>query len=164
MKSINKQILLLAFLLFTGLSSLLAQGPPPGGGPGRGPGGGRGPGFDPDEMIKREKQNVYKAITDLSDDQKLLLDGIYDEFSLSFKELREEMRETRDFQAMRPKMEALQAEKNELFGDVLNEDQYAIYLNLVEERKKQRANRPQNNGKDHQTQEDNIDESTENPE
>lgn len=164
MKLINKQILLLTFLLFAGLTSLLAQGPPPGGGPGRGPGGGRGPGFDPDEMIKREQQNVYKAITDLSDDQKLLLDGIYDEFSLSFKELREEMRETRDFKAMRPKMEALQAEKNELFGDVLNEDQYAIYLNLVEERKKQRANRSQNNGNGDQKPEDNIDESTKNPE
>ena len=160
MKSINKQILLLTFLLFAGLTSLLAQGPPPGG-PGGGP---RGGGFDPDEMIEREKQNVYKAITDLSDDQKLLLDGIYDEFSLSFKELREEMRETRDFQAMRPKMEALQAEKNELFGDVLNEDQYAIYLNLVEERKKQRANRSPNNGGGNQKPEDSVDQSTENPE
>jgi hypothetical protein len=59
---------------------------------GRGPGG-----FDVDEMIKREKQNVYTAISDLSLDQKLLLDGIYDEFTLSFKELRDEARETRIF-------------------------------------------------------------------
>ena len=130
-------------LVCAGYTPLLAQGPPgggPGGGPGRGPGGG---GFDPDEMIKREKQNVFKAITDLSDDQKILLDGIYDEFSLAFKELRDEMMETRDFQAMRPKMEALRTEKDDLIGDVLNEDQYALYLNLVEERRKQRENRAQ---------------------
>jgi hypothetical protein len=102
------------------------------------PGGGRGPGgFDPDEMIKREKQNVFKAIEDLSDDQELLLDGIYDEFSLSFKELRDEMRQTRDFQAMRPKMEALRDEKDGLIKDVLSEDQFVIYEGLMDNRRKQ---------------------------
>jgi hypothetical protein len=102
------------------------------------PGGGRGPGgFDPDEMIKREKQNVYKAVEDLSADQKLLLDGIYDEFSLSFKELRDEMRQTRDFQAMRPKMEALRDEKDGLIKDVLSEDQFLIYQGLMDNRRKQ---------------------------
>ena len=99
---------------------------------GRGPGG-----FDPDEMIKREKQNVFKAIADLSDDQKMLLDGIYDEFSLSFKELRDEMRQTRDFQAMRPKMEALRDEKDGLIKDVLNEDQFLIYQGLMDNRRRQ---------------------------
>jgi hypothetical protein len=102
------------------------------------PGGGRGPGgFDPDEMIKREKQNVFKSIDDLSDDQKLLLDGIYDEFSLSFKELRDEMMQTRDFQAMRPKMEALRDEKDGLIKDVLSEDQFLIYQGLMENRRRQ---------------------------
>lgn len=109
--------------------------------------GGRPGGFDPDEMIKREKQNVYNAITDLNDDQKLLLDGIYDEYSLSFKELREEMRRTRDFQAMRPKMQALQTEKNDLIKDVLNEEQFAIYTGMIEERRRQfRENRPADGG------------------
>lgn len=104
----------------------------------QGPGGGRGPGgFDPDEMIKREKQNVFKAIEDLSDDQKLLLDGIYDEFSLSFKELREEMMQTRDFQAMRPKMEALRDEKDGLIKDVLSAEQFVIYQGLMENRRRQ---------------------------
>lgn len=102
------------------------------------PGGGRGPGgFDPDEMIKREKQNVYKAVEDLSADQKLLLDGIYDEFSLSFKELRDEMMQSRDFQAMRPKMEALRDEKDGLIKDVLSEDQFLIYQGLMDNRRKQ---------------------------
>lgn len=156
MKEIERQSLIIILLMCTGLTPLFAQGPPPGG-PGGGPGRG---GFDPDEMIKREKQNVYKAITDLSDDQKLLLDGIYEEFSITFKELRDEMRATRDFQAMRPKMEALRTEKNELIGDVLNDDQYAIYLSLVEERRKQsekrvqeyQNNRPSENNEDSPTE------------
>jgi len=142
MKKISIQLLLFAFLIFAGANSLFAQGGPPGGRPG---------GFDPDEMVKREKQNVYKAITDLSDDQKMLLDGIYDEFILSFKEIREEMRQTRDFQAMRPKMEALRNEKDGLIKDVLNENQFQIYQGLMENRRQQmrenmqqRQNRPDN--------------------
>jgi hypothetical protein len=131
MKTSGIQTLIFSALFFTLSISLFAQ---PGGGPG-GPGG-----FDPDEMIKREKQNVLKAVTDLTDDQKLLLDGIYDEFSLSFKELREEMMQTRDFQAMRPKMEALRKEKDDLMRDVLNEDQFNIYLGIVEERRRQMGN------------------------
>lgn len=111
-------------------------GPPPGGPPPGGPGG-----FDPDEMVKREKQNVYKDITDLSEDQKTLLDGIYDEFSVSFKEIRDEVMRTRDFQNMRPKMEALMKEKDNLIRDVLNDDQYAIYTGIIEARRRQRPNR-----------------------
>lgn len=119
-------IQILVVFLFLGSIPLMAQ---PGGRPGR---------FDPDEMIKREKQNLYKAVVDLNSDQKLLLDGIYDEFALSFKELRDEMRQTRNFQVMRPKMQALQQEKNALIKDVLNEDQFDIYMGLIEERRRQR--------------------------
>ena len=119
-------VLLLVFT-FSGIS-VCAQSQ------GRGPGPG---GFDPDEMVKREKQNLYKSIDDLTDDQKLLLDGIYDEFALSIRELRNEMRQTRDFQAMRPKMMALREEKNGLIKDVLNEEQYEVYLGLMENRRRQ---------------------------
>lgn len=144
MKTSGIQTLIFSALFCTLSISLLAQ---PGGGPG-GPGG-----FDPDEMIKREKQNVLKAVTDLTDDQKLLLDGIYDEFSLSFKELREEMMQTRDFQAMRPKMEALRKEKDDLMRDVLNDDQYNIYLGIVEERRRQMGNNRRANGATNQPNE-----------
>ena len=136
MKTSGIQTLIFSALFCTFSISLFAQ---PGGGPG-GPGG-----FDPDEMIKREKQNVLKAVTDLTDDQKLLLDGIYDEFSMSFKELREEMMQSRDFQAMRPKMEALRKEKDDLMRDVLNEDQFNIYLGIVEERRRQMGNNRRSN-------------------
>jgi hypothetical protein len=116
-------------ILFSMAISTIAQ---PRGGRGRGPGG-----FDPDEMVKREKQNLYKSLDDLSDDQKLLLDGIYDEFALSIREIRDELRQTRDFQAMRPKMLALREEKNGLIKDVLNEEQYEVYLGMMENRRRQ---------------------------
>jgi len=137
-----RNIISLAIMtLFVSIQLMAQTGPPPGGPP---PGGGPG-GFDPDEMVKREKQNVYKEITDLSDDQKTLLDGIYEEFSVSFKEIRDEVMKTRDFQNMRPKMEALMKEKDDLIRDVLNEDQFAIYNGIVEDRRKQRqARMPQN--------------------
>lgn len=128
LRALSFQILTICLIL--GSIESMAQ-------PGGRPGGGRG-GFDPDEMIKREKQNLYKAVVDLNNDQKLLLDGIYDEFALSFKELRDEMRQTRNFQAMRPKMQALQQEKNGLIKDVLNENQFDIYMGLIEERRRQR--------------------------
>ena len=120
---------MLFVLFFAPAISVYAQ---PQGGRGPGPGG-----FDPDEMVKREKQNLFKSIEDLTDDQKLLLDGIYDEFALSIRELRDEMRQTRDFQAMRPKMMALRDEKDGLIKDVLSEEQYQVYQDLMENRRKQ---------------------------
>ena len=134
-----RNIISLAIMtLFVSVQLMAQTGPPPGGPP---PGGGGPGGFDPDEMVKREKQNVYKEITDLTEDQKTLLDGIYEEFSVSFKEIRDEVMKTRDFQNMRPKMEALMKEKDDLIRDVLNEDQFAIYTGINEARRRQRQER-----------------------
>lgn len=126
MKMFNLKSFAVVLFLLSGMAPLFAQ-----------PGGGRRGGFDPDEMIKREKQNVTNAITDLSDDQQLLLDGIYDEFLVSFKELRDEVRQSRDYQSMRPKMQALRTEKDELIKDVLNEEQFNIYMELVDKRRQE---------------------------
>jgi len=112
-----RKIFQVVLVLTTFITTVMAQPPS----------GGRGPGFDPGEMVAREKQNLYKELTDLTADQKMLLDVIYDEYSQSVTELRDEVRETRNFEAMRPKMEALRKEKDGLVKDVLNEDQYAIY-------------------------------------
>ena len=87
------------------------------------------------DMVIREKQTLYKNIEDLSDDQKMLLDGIYEEFAATLKQNMEEMRNNResmDRETMRAKMQALQEEKNGLIKDVLNQDQYAIYLKQIE--------------------------------
>jgi len=83
--------------------------------------------MSPEDMVTREKQNVYKELTDLSKEQKELMDGIYDEFTQTFKETMDEVRKTRSYDQMRVKMEALRNEKDGLIADVLNEKQFAAY-------------------------------------
>ncbi|MTI22212.1 hypothetical protein E1176_14365 [Fulvivirga sp. RKSG066] len=91
--------------------------------------GGR-PGGGPEEMVKREKQSLYEKVDDLSEDQKLLLDGIYDEFLVTLKENFEEMRQGGDRESRRAKMEALRKEKDTLIQDVLNEEQFEVYQTI----------------------------------
>lgn len=109
-----------------GMMRLQAQPPGGPGGPGR---------MDIGDMVEREKQTLYKSLDDLSDDQKLLLDGIYEEFVLTMKQNMEEMRNNRgsgDPESMREKMDTLLEEKNGLIKDVLNSEQYAVYLEQME--------------------------------
>lgn len=101
--------------------------------------------FNQNDMILREKQNLYREVANLSDDQKMLIDGIYDEFAQSLTELRDEVRKTRNWEEMRPKMEALRAERDGLMTDVLNEEQYDIYYKLSEGQRIQRDNRQRQN-------------------
>lgn len=114
----------------------------------------RGGGFDPNEMIAREKQNLYRELPALTADQKMLLDGIYEEFGTSFGELRDEARKTRNFQAMRPKMEALRTEKDGLIKDVLKEEEFAVYTKLIEGDRAQREARRKEGGQRKQIQSD----------
>lgn len=112
------------------------------------PGGGRRNGGGPDEIVKREKQTLYSKITDLSEDQKLLLDGIYDEFAVTLKETFEEMRNSDNREGRREKMQALRVEKDELVKDVLNEDQFAIYQKISAPRRGRReGDAPNGDGK-----------------
>lgn len=108
------------------------------------PGGRRGRNFDPKEMVLREKENVIAKVDSLSEDQLLLLDGIYEEYATSFVELRDEARRTRNFQEMRPKMQALREEKDMLIKDVLNDNQYAAYLSVIERQRSMRQQRIRN--------------------
>ncbi len=91
--------------------------------------------MSPEDMVAREKQNVYGGIKDLSADQKELLDGIYDEFTQTFKEARDEIMKTRDWGKMRTRMEALRNEKDGLVADVLDDDQFLIYKKMSEGRR-----------------------------
>lgn len=109
-----KKLILIAIVGFT---SLFAQAQRPGGGP--------------EVMLEREKQNVLEKVENLTEDQKMLVSGIYDEFSVSLKEKFQEARESGSREGMREKMEALRAEKDELIKDVLNEDQFTTYQSLT---------------------------------
>lgn len=124
-----KKIQFLAVVAFLGLSfTAFSQGPE-----GRRAGGG------PEEMIKREKQALYGKVEDLNSDQKLLLDGIYEEFQVTLEETREELRGSGDRDSRREKMETLRAEKDTLIKDVLNEDQYAIYEKISKPRARRKG-------------------------
>ncbi|XOV94714.1 MAG: outer membrane beta-barrel protein [Bacteroidota bacterium] len=88
-------------------------------------------GFDRTEMVKREKENVLSKVQNLTADQKLLIDGIYDEYGVTMGETFEEIRKSGDFSQFRTKMPALQKEKDLLIKDVLRDDQYIIYENVI---------------------------------
>ncbi|MEL7147840.1 MAG: hypothetical protein AAFO69_15815 [Bacteroidota bacterium] len=133
MKSIVTTVFFLAVFLAT---PLLAQ-PPGGRGPGGGPGG--RPGGSPSEMIKREKQALYSKVKDLTPDQKLLIDGIYEEFEVTLTEKMEELRESGNREGRREAMEALRAEKDLLMADVLNEEQFKLYQSLARTRRERRT-------------------------
>ncbi|MEQ8882029.1 MAG: hypothetical protein RLQ12_20490 [Cyclobacteriaceae bacterium] len=88
-------------------------------------------GFDRSEMVKREKENVFSKVEGLSADQKLLLEGIYEEYGVTMDETIEEIRKSGDFSQFRTKMPALQKEKDLLVKDVLNAEQYVTYEEVV---------------------------------
>ncbi|MEO9966133.1 MAG: hypothetical protein ABJF11_10115 [Reichenbachiella sp.] len=129
----NKKLILTGWILFMTLGITLAQPP-------------RGPRISPDEMAQREKQNLYKKVTDLSGDQKLLLDGIYQEFGETASEKFEEIRKTRDREKMRSEMTKLQEEKYQLVSDVLNEEQMKIYDEIVQNQRKRMEERREKSG------------------
>jgi hypothetical protein len=103
------------------LSSLFVQAQRPGGGP--------------EVMLAREKQNVLENVENLTEDQKMLVSGIYDEYAVSLKEKFEEARESGSREGMREKMQLLKAEKDALIKDVLNEAQFMTYQRLTEGRR-----------------------------
>ncbi|MCV9388640.1 hypothetical protein [Reichenbachiella ulvae] len=119
----NKRILL--FIAFFGLAFLsMAQ-----------------PRMSMKDRVMREKQNLYGKIDNLSEDQTMIIDGIYDEYAVSMEETFEEIRKTRNWDEMRTKMEALNLEKDGLMYDILNKEQYAIYAEMTEAQRKEMEER-----------------------
>ena len=125
MKKITVLILsILAVLVFTG--DLYAQR-----------------GWDPKAAATREKNMLYKKAEGLTEDQKMLIEGIYDEYAVSMDEIVQVVRKTRNWREMRPKMTALREEKTLLMQDLLNDTQYAVYANMMAQQEKQLQQRRQ---------------------
>ena len=77
------------------------------------------------------------------------LDGIYDEFAQTLEETFQEVRKSGKREEMRPKMEALRSEKDELMKDILSDDQWLVYAEMNEAQKKrmeERRKEHQNSG------------------
>lgn len=138
---VMKRLILSSIVLF--ISTLSIQAQPPGGRGGRP--GGRPGGFDPEEMIKREKESVFKKVENLTADQTELINGIYDEFGETLSETIQEARKNRNWREMRPKMQALREEKDLLMKDVLNEHQFEAYLSIVESQRERRSRKRNGN-------------------
>ncbi|UXX79190.1 hypothetical protein N7E81_17695 [Reichenbachiella carrageenanivorans] len=106
--------------------------------------------MNPDDMVQREKQNLYSKVENLSEDQIMIIDGIYEEFAQSMQETFQEVRKSGNREEMRPKMEALNKEKDGLMFDILSEEQYTIYEELTkaqrERMKERQGNRQPNEG------------------
>ena len=100
------------------------------------------PGGSIEERVAREKQVLMKKVTDLSADQTMLLDGIYDEYGVSLQETFNEVRSTGNWKELRGKMTALREEKDGLIKDVLNDEQYKIYLSIVQTRTEKKRSAP----------------------
>ena len=109
--------IVLTFSLLTSIMTAIAQP--------------RGGGFNQEEMVEREKEMVLTKFTDLSDDQKMLVEGIYEEFAVTLEETVNEIRKSGDFSQFRVKMPALREEKDLLLKDVFNEQQYLEYTELM---------------------------------
>jgi len=98
-------------------------------------------GFNPEQMVENEKKKVYEKITDLSQDQKDVIEIIYADYSKAFTEARENA--NGDFQLMREKMMENRKKKDDSMKEALTEDQFKLYTELMEEIRQSR--RPRGN-------------------
>ena len=92
-----------------------------------GPGGER---LSPEERAARHTSRLIGEL-ELDEDQALQVEELNLMFTEKMMEMRGEARGDRE--AMRERMQAIQAERNEEFQAILSEDQYARFLELEEE-------------------------------
>lgn len=125
----HKLFLLILAIVFP--SILMAQG---------GPGMGRQ--FDPAQMVAAEKQLLLDSIQGLNDDQKLIINAIYDDYESAFTKARENM-DPDSRQAMRESMMKIRDDKNEALQAVLTEEQYKAFNEILKRRREQAQQRRQ---------------------
>ena len=100
--------------------------------------------MDPSDMVNREKQYLYDHLPNVSTDQKELMEGIYAEFLQSITEYRDDVQSGKmERGKMYENMAKLRDEKNLLMKDLLNDEQYSIYMSMVEKNQKQIEQRRQ---------------------
>ena len=92
-----------------------------------GPGGER---LSPEERAARHTSRLVGEL-ELDEDQALQVEELNLHFAEEMMSLRGEARGDRE--AMRERMQAIQAERNEEFQAILSEDQYTRFLELEEE-------------------------------
>ena len=122
------------FLLLVLPTLLLAQ-------PGLGRQGMR---VDPEQMANAEKQLLSDSISGLNEDQKLIIDEIYKDFSAaSSKAVEGANPDNRE--AMRETMMSIRKEKDEALQAILTDEQYSKFQELLDKRREQARNRRRKN-------------------
>lgn len=89
---------------------------------------------DPEEMVKREKTLVLDSISTLSEDQKMLIDMVYEDYAVSLKSVFEGA-SGGNREGMREKMQAVRATKDESLKGILSEEQNTKYKALTANRR-----------------------------
>jgi len=92
--------------------------------------------FDPKKRIEREKEQVQANITDLTEDQKIVLNQIYEDYSKEFIDIRS--KSNGDFQIMRSNIQVIREKKDSMVKDLLTATQYSTYDSLMKVRQKRR--------------------------
>lgn len=126
------------FLLILGTllwGSLMAQPP-----------GGQGRQFDPEEMVKRQTEQMVSDLG-LNADQSKKVEALNRKYSEKMGELFRSASPDGDRSAMREKMTALREEKNKELKGILTEAQMKKHLELEEQRMNERRQQmPQRSG------------------
>ena len=129
----KRLIYLIAFLL-SNSSIILAQGGP--GMPGRQ--------FDVAKMVAAEKQLLLDSVSGLNEDQKLIINQIYQDYETAFNEGRKSM-DPDNRESMREQMMKIRDEKTEALKAILTENQFNTFQAILEKRREQARNRRRNN-------------------
>lgn len=108
---------------------LLAQG---------GPGMGRQ--FDPAQMVAAEKKLLLDSVQGLNDDQKLIINAIYEDYESAFTKARGNANPD-NREAMRESMMKIRDEKSEALQAVLTEEQYKAFDEILKRRREQAQQR-----------------------
>lgn len=87
----------------------------------------------PSDMVKIEKTMMLDSITSLSDEQKMIIDAVYEDFETSLTTLLKESAGNRE--GMREKMQAIRASKDQAMEGILDEDQLTKYKELMSRRR-----------------------------
>lgn len=104
----------------------------------------------PEDRIAAEKKLLTEKITDLSDDQKIVIDEIYAGILSKSKEIIAN-RDPENRAATREQLGDLRTEKDTLMKDVLSEAQFAKYQLMLKENRPQRSNNQQRPNQENRT-------------
>ena len=137
-------------LLFIAVMMLLVfgcnQNRNSGNNPGEGPGGMRPGNFNPEEMAKRQTEEL-KEVLGLNKEQEKQLYELTLENGKKMQKMREEIQSSDGgFEGMREQMKLMREEQNNKIKEVLSEEQFEKYQAWQEERRARRGQGGPGNG------------------